>query len=84
MTLTLAHGSASGKGAALLNPLPGGAAPALSVPARRADGSTTAITAELTSVPAARYIVRAEIDGATSLPGMGHRGFDGPIADLDP
>ena len=85
VTLTLAHEIGERQGAALLlNPLPGGAAPALSVPARRADGSTTAITAELTSVPAARYVVRAEIDGATSLPGMGAQGFDSPIADLDP
>ena len=42
------------------------------------------LTVALTGVPAGSYVVRAEIDGASSLPTMGPQGFDGPVADLGP
>ncbi len=85
VTLTLSHEIGARQSAALLfNPLPGGAAPAFSLPATRVAGSSNRIVAELTGVPAAAYVIRAEIDGAASLPGMGPQGFDSPVADLDP
>ena len=85
VTLTLTHQVGTRQTAALLfNPLPGGAAPALSLPAALVAGSTTQITAAMTDVPADQYVIRAEIGGAASLPGMGAQGFDSPVADLDP
>ncbi|MFC3571434.1 DUF4255 domain-containing protein [Paracoccus simplex] len=85
VTLTLGHPVGERQAAALLfNPLPGGSAPAFSVPAQRVEGSTDRIRADLAGVVAAEYVVRAEIDGAASLPTLGPQGFDGPVADLDP
>lgn len=85
VTLTLANALGPRQAAAvLLNPLPGGAQPALSLPAATVAGAATRIRAALTGVPAGSYVVRAEIDGASSLPTMGPQGFDGPVADLGP
>lgn len=83
VTLTLANAIGERQAAAMLfNPLPGGAQPALSVPAQAV--AANRIRADLAAVPAGAYVVRAEIDGAASLPTLGAQGFDGPVADLDP
>lgn len=83
VTLTLANALAERQAAAMLfNPLPGGAEPAFSVPAQAV--AANRIRADLAAVPAGAYVVRAEIDGAASLPTLGAQGFDGPVADLDP
>lgn len=83
VTLTLANALTERQAAAMLfNPLPGGAQPAFSVPAQAV--AANRIRADLAAVPAGAYVVRAEIDGAASLPVLGAQGFDGPVADLDP
>ncbi|WP_323715525.1 DUF4255 domain-containing protein [Paracoccus aminovorans] len=83
VTLTLANALGERQAAAMLfNPLTDGAQPAFSVPARTV--AANRIRADLAAVPAGAYVVRAEIDGAASLPTLGAQGFDGPVADLDP
>lgn len=83
VTLTLANALGERQAAAMLfNPLPGGAQPAFSVPAQTV--AANRIRADLAAVPAGAYVVRAEIDGAASLPVLGAQGFEGPVADLDP
>lgn len=87
VTLTLANAPGARQVAALLfNPLPGGTEPAFALPAEvlLPAGPGAQIRADLTTVPAGAYIVRAEIDGAASLPGLGPQGFDSPVADLSP
>lgn len=83
VTVTLAHPIGPQQRLTLLcNPLPGGAESAFSVPAQLVEGSDHQLRAELDTVAAGRYVVRVEIDGATSLPKLGAEGFDSPVANL--
>lgn len=85
VTATLSHPVGDDQVAALLfNPLPGGINDAFSVRCRPRSTVGTTVTADLTGIPADKYLIRVEIGGAASALTMGPTGFDGPVVDLAP
>ncbi|MCR9088151.1 MAG: DUF4255 domain-containing protein [Rhodobacteraceae bacterium] len=85
VTVTLSHPVGADQVAALLfNPVPGSVEDAFSVRCRARASDGTEVVADLRDVPAATFLLRAEIGGAASALTMGPTGFDGPLVDLAP
>ncbi len=85
VVVTLAHRIGPRQRATLLlHPLPGGAEQGFSAPAAIVEGTDNQLRATLADAAAGRYVLRVDIDGASSLPSLGPQGFDAPVADLDP